>query len=77
MYDWLNALPKAELHMHLRGRWNPSCCSAWRNATAWALPWSDVESLRQAYNYNNLQEFLDLYYRGKPTCCAPSRTSTT
>ena len=29
-----------------------------------ALPWPDVESLRQAYNYNNLQEFLDLYYRG-------------
>ena len=28
------------------------------------LPWADVEALRQAYSFNNLQEFLDLYYQG-------------
>jgi adenosine deaminase len=28
------------------------------------LPWSDVDVLRQAYSFNNLQEFLDLYYQG-------------
>ena len=63
MYDWLNALPKAELHMHLevagtRAAVQPGATQ--RRGAALA----DVESLRQAYDYNNLQEFLDLYYRG-------------
>jgi adenosine deaminase len=64
MYDWLNALPKAELHLHLEGSLEPELLFALAERNQIALPWRDVESLRQAYAFNNLQEFLDLYYRG-------------
>jgi adenosine deaminase len=64
MYDWLNALPKAELHLHLEGSLEPELLFALATRNQIALPWADVESLRQAYAFNNLQEFLDLYYQG-------------
>lgn len=64
MYDWLNALPKAELHLHLEGSLEPELLFALAERNKVALPWGDVESLRRAYAFNNLQEFLDLYYAG-------------
>lgn len=64
MYDWLNALPKAELHMHLEGSLEPELLFALAERNKIALPWADVEGLRGAYAFNNLQEFLDLYYQG-------------
>ncbi|KCV59201.1 adenosine deaminase [Bordetella bronchiseptica] len=64
MYDWLNALPKAELHLHLEGTLEPALLFDLARRNGVALPWPDVESLRRAYDYDNLQEFLDLYYRG-------------
>lgn len=64
MYDWLNALPKAELHLHLEGSLEPELLFALAERNKIALPWSDVDTLRKAYAFNNLQEFLDLYYQG-------------
>ena len=64
MYDWLNTLPKAELHLHLEGSLEPELLFALAERNQIALPWTDVESLRAAYAFNNLQEFLDLYYQG-------------
>lgn len=64
MYDWLNALPKAELHLHLEGSLEPELLFALAERNKIALPWNDVETLRKAYDFNNLQEFLDLYYKG-------------
>ncbi|WP_312592285.1 adenosine deaminase [Stutzerimonas nitrititolerans] len=64
MYDWLNALPKAELHLHLEGSLEPELLFSLAERNKIALPWSDVDALRSAYAFGNLQEFLDLYYRG-------------
>ena len=64
MYDWLNALPKAELHMHLEGSLEPELMFQLAERNRIQLPWDSVESLRKAYNFNNLQEFLDIYYQG-------------
>ncbi|WP_295518730.1 adenosine deaminase [uncultured Pseudomonas sp.] len=64
MYDWLNALPKAELHLHLEGTLEPELLFKLAERHGVALPWQDVEALRAAYNFGNLQEFLDLYYAG-------------
>lgn len=64
MYDWLNTLPKAELHLHLEGSLEPELLFSLAERNKIALPWSDVDALRSAYAFGNLQEFLDLYYRG-------------
>ncbi|MFJ1300896.1 adenosine deaminase [Pseudomonadota bacterium AL_CKDN230030165-1A_HGKHYDSX7] len=64
MYDWLNRLPKAELHMHLEGSLEPELLFSLAQRNGIALPWPDIDSLRAAYNYRDLQEFLDLYYQG-------------
>jgi adenosine deaminase len=64
MYDWLNALPKAELHLHLEGTLEPELLFKLAERHSVALAWPDVEALRAAYNFGNLQEFLDLYYAG-------------
>ncbi|MBB3102388.1 adenosine deaminase [Azomonas macrocytogenes] len=64
MYDWLIDIPKAELHLHLEGSLEPEMLFRLAERNKIALPWPDVDNLRQAYAFNNLQEFLDLYYRG-------------
>ncbi|MHA3886848.1 adenosine deaminase [Stutzerimonas degradans] len=64
MYEWLNNLPKAELHLHLEGSLEPELLFRLAERNKISLPWKDVDTLRQAYAFNNLQEFLDLYYRG-------------
>jgi adenine deaminase len=64
MTDWITALPKAELHLHLEGSLEPELLFALAERNRIALPWTDVDSLRGAYAFNNLQEFLDLYYQG-------------
>ena len=64
MTDWIIALPKAELHLHLEGSLEPELLFALAERNGIALPWADVDGLRAAYAFNNLQEFLDLYYQG-------------
>lgn len=64
MEQWLTKLPKAELHLHLEGSLEPELLFTLAQRNGIALPWPDVESLRSAYAFNNLQEFLDLYYQG-------------
>jgi adenine deaminase len=57
-------LPKAELHMHIEGSLEPEMMIAKAFKHGIALPYANVEALRAAYNFNNLQSFLDLYYAG-------------
>jgi len=64
MYNWLNNLPKAELHLHLEGSLEPELLFSLAERNKIALPWDNVDALRGAYAFGNLQEFLDLYYRG-------------
>ena len=62
--DFLRALPKAELHMHLEGSLEPELMFALAERNGITLPYADVQALRGAYEFGNLQEFLDLYYQG-------------
>ncbi|WP_459617031.1 adenosine deaminase [Bordetella sp. 2513F-2] len=64
MQDWLVTQPKAELHIHLEGALEPELLFALAQRNRIALPWPDIDALRRAYQYRNLQEFLDLYYLG-------------
>lgn len=64
MKNWLNSTPKAELHLHLEGSLEPELLFALAQRNKIDLPWSSVEALREAYSFNNLQQFLDIYYQG-------------
>lgn len=59
---FLKGVPKCELHLHIEGTFEPELlfCVAERNGVA--LPYKSAEELRAAYDFSNLQEFLDLYY---------------
>ena len=62
--DLLRAMPKAELHMHIEGSLEPELIFALAQRNQVALAYPDVESLRRAYVFNNLQSFLDVYHAG-------------
>jgi len=57
-------LPKAELHIHIEGSLEPELIFALAQRNGVALAYPDVESLRAAYAFTNLQTFLDIYYAG-------------
>ena len=57
-------LPKAELHLHIEGTLEPEMMFAKAKRHGLTLPYANVDALRAAYAFNNLQEFLDLYYAG-------------
>jgi len=60
----LRRMPKAELHMHVEGSLEPELMFALAARNGMTVPFPDVESLRRAYVFNNLQEFLDVYHAG-------------
>jgi len=57
-------LPKTELHIHIEGSLEPAMMFELAERNAVTLPYPDVESIAKAYNFNCLQDFLDLYYKG-------------
>lgn len=61
---YIRALPKAELHVHIEGTLEPEMMFALAARNGIALPWHDVESVRAAYDFSDLQSFLDIYYAG-------------
>jgi len=61
---FIRRLPKAELHIHIEGSLEPEMMFAMAARHGIALPYADVEAVRRAYEFSNLQEFLDIYYAG-------------
>jgi adenosine deaminase len=57
-------LPKAELHLHIEGTFEPELLFAIAERNHLPLRFPDVESLRAAYAFDDLQSFLDIYYEG-------------
>ncbi|WP_353230335.1 adenosine deaminase [Novosphingobium sp.] len=62
--QFITALPKAELHLHIEGSLEPELMFALARRNGLALPYADVDALRAAYAFGNLQDFLDIYYAG-------------
>lgn len=58
------AMPKAELHMHIEGSLEPELIFALAARNNVHLPFASVEALRAAYDFKDLQSFLDIYYAG-------------
>ncbi|MDR3413579.1 MAG: adenosine deaminase [Formivibrio sp.] len=57
-------LPKAELHVHIEGTLEPEMMFQLAERNRIKLPYANVEALRAAYHFEDLQAFLDLYYSG-------------
>jgi adenosine deaminase len=60
----LQAMPKAELHIHIEGSLEPELIFELAQRNGVSLPYASVEALRQAYAFTDLQSFLDIYYAG-------------
>ena len=60
----LCAMPKAELHIHIEGSLEPELIFELARRNGVALPYANVEALRAAYDFTDLQSFLDIYYAG-------------
>ncbi len=62
--ELIRALPKAELHVHIEGTFEPELMFAIAQRNQIEIPYKSVEEVKQAYNFHNLQSFLDIYYAG-------------
>ncbi|MFJ3046245.1 adenosine deaminase [Herbaspirillum chlorophenolicum] len=61
---FIAGMPKTELHLHIEGTLEPELMFALAQRNQVALPYASVDELRAAYNFSDLQSFLDLYYAG-------------
>ncbi|MBB3981337.1 adenosine deaminase [Sphingobium fontiphilum] len=61
---FITGLPKAELHLHIEGSLEPDLMFALARRNGVAIPYASVDEVRAAYDFGNLQDFLDIYYAG-------------
>ena len=61
---FIRALPKAELHVHIEGTFEPELMLEIGRRNGIALPFTTVDEARAAYEFSSLQDFLDIYYQG-------------
>lgn len=62
LYELIRALPKAELHIHIEGTIEPEMMFQLADRNGVKLKYDSAEALRDAYHFENLQDFLDIYY---------------
>ncbi len=60
---FIQGIPKAELHIHIEGSLEPELMFEIAERNGVSLPYSSVEEARRAYNFSDLQSFLDIYYQ--------------
>lgn len=60
----IDTLPKAELHLHIEGTLEPEMMLALAKRNKIDLPYENVDDVAKAYEFDDLQSFLDLYYMG-------------
>ena len=68
---FIKKLPKAELHIHIEGTLEPELLFSIAKRNGINPKYPNVRALKRAYNFRNLQDFLDIYYEG----CRVLRTS--
>ena len=64
MQKFIQNLPKAELHLHIEGTLEPEMMFELAQRNNIDLPYDSVSEVKEAYNFNNLESFLDIYYQG-------------
>jgi adenosine deaminase len=64
LQELIDGIPKAELHLHIEGTLEPELMFEIAARNNVELRFADVEAVRAAYDFDNLQSFLDIYYEG-------------
>lgn len=64
MNHFISQLPKAELHLHIEGSFEPELMFALAQRNQIAIPYQSIEEVKQAYQFSCLQDFLNIYYAG-------------
>jgi adenosine deaminase len=62
--NFIQRIPKAELHLHIEGTLEPEMMMTLAERNQIELPYTSVDDIRDAYNFSDLQSFLDIYYAG-------------
>ena len=62
--DFIERLPKAELHVHIEGTLEPELCFELAARNRITLKYNSVDELRAAHRFAYLQDFLEIYYQG-------------
>lgn len=62
--EFIRSLPKAELHLHIEGSLEPEMLVELARRNGVEIPFASVEEVRAAYEFTELQDFLDIYYQG-------------
>ncbi len=62
MEELIRKIPKAELHIHIEGTLEPELLFLIAERNNIKLPYENIEKVKERYQFNNLQEFLDIYY---------------
>jgi adenosine deaminase len=62
--ELIQKLPKTELHLHIEGTFEPELMFEIAKRNQILIPFKNVEEVRKAYDFHNLQSFLDIYYEG-------------
>jgi adenosine deaminase len=64
METFIRFIPKAELHLHIEGTLEPELMFGIAARNGISLPFDSVDQVRAAYDFSDLQSFLDIYYQG-------------
>lgn len=64
MRGFIEGIPKAELHLHIEGTLEPELMFELAERNGVELRFGSVEEVRAAYEFSDLQSFLDIYYEG-------------
>lgn len=62
--ELIQRIPKAELHLHIEGTLEPELLFMLAERNGLKLKYNSIDELKRAYSYQNLQDFLDIYYAG-------------
>lgn len=69
--EFIDSLPKAELHVHIEGTLEPEMMFALAKRNGYELPYESVSDVAGAYQFTDLQSFLDIYYQGAAVLQTP------
>ena len=64
MKEFIQSLPKIELHLHIEGTLEPELMLELAERNNVRIPFNSIAEIKNAYNFHNLQSFLDIYFQG-------------